>query len=838
MQARVVRLGLTVLVSCWFANLSFAAPQQPAQGQQARRGPKPYGEVITELAVTDSGGITVHRVDERWFFEVPASLLGRDLLMVSRVAGVPPNFGGFTSAGTSVEERVVRWERNNSALLLRGVSFDAVADDSLPVALSVASNNVGPILGAFPIQAFGADSASFVLDVTDFFSGDTPAISGLSPQQRRQYQVRRLDPARSFVNGIRAFPLNVEVRHTQTFEAGEPPSDGRAQVVTLEMRQSLVLLPEQPMRPRYADARVGFFTVERINYGLDEYKAANQRFIRRWRLEPRDPAAYARGELVEPVKPIVYYLDPATPQRWRKYIRQGVEDWQKAFEAAGFRNAILARDPPSPAEDPTWDPEDIRYSVVRWAASLVRNAVGPSTHDPRTGEIIESDITWYHNHLRSYRNRLLIETAAANPAARTLDLDEELLGETLRKVITHEVGHALGLPHNMIASSSYHVDSLRSPSFAARYGVSATIMDYARQNYVAQPGDGIAPKDFVRRLGPFDDFVIKWGYRVLPDAATPEDERPVLDRWVTDQAGPFPYRYAPQFLSGVDPRAQTEDVGHDPIAASTLAVANLRRVVPNLIAWTTGGSKDYEDLGELYGETLGMWTLYMGHVVALIGGVHVDFKTAAQDGAVYTVVPRERQRAALRFVSNQVFRTPDWLAPAPILALVGPPAGAASLVNRQSGILTQMLNVQRLGRMTEAERLDARNAYALSDYMTELRRALWGTSATDTAVRLDANWRALQRVYLERLEALIRPAAPAAGQPGGGPPALPALPPSPLLAPPNVQRTDIPALARRELRIIQAQARQGATAAPPGVLRAHWQDVADRITRILEARER
>jgi hypothetical protein len=617
------------------------------QGGQQRRRPRPYAQVVTDRAVTDTGGITVHRVDDRWLFEVPDSLVGRDFLLVSRIAGVPANFGGFLSAGTSIEERVVRWGRQRDRVILRTIAFDAVADDSLPISLSVASNNVGAILAAFPIEAFGKDSASYVVDATSFFGGDTPALSGLSPAQRRQYQVRRLDPARSFVTAVKSFPMNVEVRHTQTYDAGEPPSDRASGTISLEMRQSLVALPTTPMRPRYADPRAGFFAVTRVNYGLDVQKADSQSFIRRWRLEPKDPAAYARGELVEPVTPIVYYIDPATPTRWRKYVRMGIEDWQKPFEKAGFKNAIIAKDAPTPAEDPDWDPEDIRYSVVRWAASLVRNAVGPSTSDPRTGEIIESDITFYHNHIRSYRNRLLIETAAANPVARTLDMPEELMGETMRKVITHEVGHAIGLPHNMIASSSIPIDSLRSVSFASRYGVSLTIMDYARQNYVAQPGDKLAPTDFVRRLGPFDDFIVNWGYRVIPEARTPEEERPILDRWLREQSGPMSYRYLPQFLAGTDPRSQTEDVGDDPLRASTFAVENLKRVVPNLVAWTTRPGDDYSELNELYGEALGMWFRYMGHVVTVVGGMYVDLKTADQDGAVFRPVERERQQAAV-----------------------------------------------------------------------------------------------------------------------------------------------------------------------------------------------
>lgn len=815
-------------------------PAQPPAGQQpagvpggggppqaAGRRPRPYAQVIPERARTERGGLTVHRVDDRWLLEVPDSLLGRDFLLVSRIAGVPTGLGGFTSSGQSVEERVVRWHRVGDRMLLRSISFDAVADDSLPIAVSVASNNYAPILASFPVQAYTRDSSAAVLDVTDFFGGDTPAISGLTANQRRQYQVRRYDASRSYVSGIRAFPTNVEVRHVQTFDAGAAPADASANTISLEMRQSLVLLPKVPMRPRYADDRIGFFSIERVNYGLDEQKAATQRFIRRWRLEPRDPAAYARGELVEPVKPITYYIDPATPMKWRRYVREGVEQWQAVFEKAGFKNAIIAKDPPTPAEDPNWDPDDARNSVVRWAASTVRNAVGPSTSDPRTGEIINSEITWYHNHMRSYRNRLLIETSAANPPARTLDIPEELMGETMRQVITHEIGHAIGLPHNMIASSPVPVDSLRSPTFTGKYGVSLTIMDYARQNYVAQPGDNLKPKDFIRRLGPFDEFVINWGYRVIPEARTPEDERPILNRWIIQQTGPFPYRYLPQQYSGVDPRSQTEDLSDDQIRASGFAIANMRRTVPQLVAWTTRAGDDYSDLREIYTETLGMWSTYMGHVTNWIGGVYVDLKSGDQAGPVFRAVPKARQQAALAFLNAHVFTTPTWLAPADIMSRLG--TVTPSLEARQSSVLTALLSTARLGRLAEAEQAWPAQTYPLAEYLEDLRRAVWSSNVAD------ANRRTLQRVYVERLGAIVNPPAPpttAPGGPGGGGPQQT----TPFLTQANVPRSDLPALARAQLRAIRTQARTAGVAAASAITRAHWQDIVDRVDAILEPR--
>jgi hypothetical protein len=771
--------------------------------------------LISDDVRTDEGVLTVHVSDGDYLLEVPTDMLGRDFLMITRIAGVPGDFGGFLSAGTSIAEQVIRFELQDDRVLIRKVSFREVADESEPIYRSVVNNNLPPVLAAFDVEAVGPDSAR-VVDVTSFFEGDTPALSGLSAEQRREYGVRRLDSDRSFITRMSAYPENVEVRHTLTFDATSPPGDPRSGTITMEMSQSLVLLPEEPMRPRYSDPRVGYFSVERINYGLDEQKAATQRFIRRWRLEPSDPAAYARGELVELVEPITYYLDPATPPRWREFVRQGVEDWNVAFEAAGFLNAIRALDPPSPEEDSDWDPEDVRYSTVRWTASTTRNAVGPSVSDPRTGEIIESDIVWYHNHMRSYRNRLMLETGAANPLARSLNQADELMGEAMRQVIAHEIGHAIGLPHNMIASSAFPVDSLRNADFARRMGVAPSVMDYARQNYIAQPGDGLVSGDFIRQIGPYDLYSVEWGYRRL-DAGTPEAERTTLNEMILERADDPMYRYLPQGgFGGIDPRAQTEDMGSDPVAASAYGVENLKVAAANLPAWTATPGQDYSDLAELYGELLGQWSRYMNHVVTLVGGAYVDLKSTDQEGAVFEGVSRERQEEALAFLEAQVFTTPVWLHDREILDRIGPVGQPQTLGGRQAQILGNLMNPRRLVRMADMEVLQPENAYPIAEFVPDLRRAVFGDLAQGEA--MDGYRRGLQRAFLERVESLMTEEPPA--NRFFGPPV-------------NLSRSDVRPVLRAELVALREELVAAIDQGTDPMTRIHTEDLVVRIDDLL-----
>lgn len=782
---------------------------------------KAYAKVITDKAVSDDGLFTVHEIDDDLYFEIPDSLLDREMLLISRIAQTPANLSPFINAGSKSAEQVVRWHRQENNILLRRMSYQSVASDSLPIALSVSSNNFEPIIASFKIEALTPDSNGVVIKVNDLYEKDIPALSGLSSGQRTRFRVRRLDGARSFIDYARSYPLNIEVRHTMSYDAGSPPSNANTGTISMQMNQSMVLLPEEPMMPRLEDPRVGYFSVNQVDYGSEEQKAASYSYIARWRLEPKDPEAYLRGELVEPVKPIVYYIDPATPEQWRPYFKMGVEDWQAAFEAAGFKNAIIAKDPPSLEEDPEWNPEDVRYSSVRYVASTTRNATGPSVSDPRSGEIIESDIIWYHNHIRSYRNRLMIETGAANPDARSLTIGEELIGETMRQVIAHEIGHALGLPHNMIGSSSLPVDSLRSPTFTSQYGVSPSIMDYTRQNYIAQPGDGVTR--FVRKIGPYDHYAIDWGYRWYPNVTAPDQEKPMLDQMILEHADDPMFRYSPQRIGlPIDPRVQTEDMGDDPVQASTYAVANLQRVVPNLVDWTATPGRDYRDLNEIYGELQGMWFRYMGHVQSLIGGVYGDLKASDQEGAVYDIVPRAKQEEAMQFLIDQVFETPTWLHDAELLRRIE----HAGAVNRtrawQMSILNSTLDPSRLQRLIEAEVFDAEQAYPLLAFMEDLKGGVWGELADRRPV-VDTYRRNLQRGYLERLNYLMTE------QPNFFNVSFF------LETPVDLSQSDVPAFVRGQLRTLRADANRAAQRTADDATRFHLEDVVVRIDEMLDA---
>jgi hypothetical protein len=723
--------------------------------------PKPYDKVITADAKTQAGLFKVHHLKGKLYFEIPKELLNRQLLMVATAAEVP---AGADHAGRAVNEDVVRFLLKENKVYFQTVSHAFVSEPSRPIATAVEASQRDTVLLAFPVEAFAKDGAP-VIEVTRLFTAEVGDFTA-----RQVVNAAAMDSSRSFVDRTKTFAGSVRVDAVHTYSLtppmipGFPPMPGQpqppARSASVSVAYDIVQLPDAPMMPRLMDDRVGFFGLSRLDYGSLEHESKRERLISRWRLEKKDPAA----ALSEPVKPIVWYIDKATPAQWVPYVKKGVEAWNVAFEAAGFKNAVQARPFPTAEQDPEFDPEDVRYSVIRWVPSPVPNAYGPHISDPRSGEILNADIVMYHNILKLQRDWYVTQAGAVDPRAQTLPLPDELMGELIAFVVTHECGHSLGFRHNMKSSSLYPFEKLRDPKWLKEMGHVASIMDYSRFNYLVQPEDQVDPKLLIPKVGPYDIFAVQWGYTPIPAAKTAQEEVPTLNTWAKEQDAKPWLRFSTPKAELGDYGENTEAVGDaDAVSATTLGTKNLQRIVKHLPKMAIQQGQDDRALEELYGASWGQWTLELGHVAVIVGGYDSQNKHGEQAGAIFTPAPKAQQARAVKFLNEQLFRTPTWLFEPAITERLNPMVPSARLLGTQRFVLRSLLDRARTSRLQAQESAAGDKAYRVADLLADLRTGIF--TEIPKGAKVEPLRRNLQRAYLaqldERLNAATGPMIPA-----------------------------------------------------------------------------
>lgn len=814
-------------------------PQIPvAPPASARAMPKPYKEVITDKARTDEGLFKVHRVEDKWYFELPDSLIGRDILVVNRIsksaAGLSNGFSGY--AGDIINNNVIRFDKGpNNKVFLKRVSFDNRSKDTEGMYKAVANSNTLPIMQAFDVKAYNKDSVSntnsTVIELTDFVSGDNDVLF-FSAGSKANLQIGVYQADRSYVQNIKSYPVNIEIKTTKTYNRGATPGSApspfgapSSAAFTIELNSSMLLLPKVPAKPRYFDPRVGYFARSYTDFDANPQGVKDIEMAVRWKLEPKpeDVEKYKRGELVEPQKPIIFYIDPATPKKWIPYLMQGVTDWQVAFEKAGFKNAIFGKMAPTAQEDSTWSIEDARFSAIVYKPSEVANASGPNVHDPRSGEILESHINWYHNVMSLLRNWYFIQTAAVDPGARTMVFEDELMGQLIRFVSSHEVGHTLGLRHNFGSSSTVPVDSLRNKTWVEANGHTPSIMDYARFNYVAQPEDNISRAGLFPRIGDYDKWAIEWGYRWMPEYKTAEEEVPVLNKLTTDRLKNKRLWFGTE-QNPDDPRSQNEDLGNDAMKASGYGIKNLQRILPNLLTWTRQSNEGYEGLDEIYNQIVTQYGRYMGHVAKNIGGIYETPKMVEQDGGIYEFTPKSIQKEAMNFLIQQLFTTPTWLINNEISSRTGENPQII-IGTRQESILNRIISTNTLSKLFIAESTAGNNAYKATEVMDDLRRAIFSEVYAKKAT--DVYRRNLQKMFTERVISLLPSTTPvtAAGSFGITFQITPSL---------STKNTDTYSILKGTLRTLRNDIRTALPAVTDPMTKLHLQDLVDRITLAIE----
>ncbi len=816
--------------------LTFSSNAQKSDTASAKKdgppksGPKAFAELITKKAVSQKGVFTVHFQDDKYYFEIPDSLLGREMLAVTRFAKVAG--GARRYGGEEVNEQSLLFEKGPSQrIFMRVVTLISKADSTQTIAKAVKASYLDPIVASFDIKALGKDSTSTLIDVTDFFKGDNQAVS-LTSGEKRSFNLSGLASDRSYIESIKSYPINMEIKTVKTYSASGPmpgspmgggsaiPAAVNAGAVTFELNTSIRLLPKSPMNARLFDSRVGYFADNYVQYSDDQQKVENQVFAVRYKLEPKpeDLQKYKNGELVEPIKPIVYYIDPATPKKWVPYLIAGVNDWNAAFEKAGWKNAIQGKEWPN---DSTMSLEDARFSVIRYFASDIENAYGPQVHDPRSGEILESHIGWYHNVMNLVHDWYMIQAGAVDPTAQKMKFDDTLMGNLIRFVSSHEVGHTLGLRHNMGSSSKTPVEKLRDKKWVEANGHTASIMDYARFNYVAQPEDKIGQSGLFPRIGDYDKWAIKWGYTYtgLGDDA----DKKVNNKWIVDALSKNDRLWFGGEGYNADPRAQTEDLGDNSVLASEYGIKNLKRIIVKLPEWTKEEADRYENLSDIYGQLVGQYNRYMGHVLKNVGGVYETFKSVEEKGDVYTATPVAIQKSAMNFLQNQLFTTPKWLLDNSILNKISNPVANERLQSIQTSVLKSLLDKGRLYRLTTSSTRFNNATYSLHDMMEDARKGLFSELTSHQAT--DVFRRNLQKTYVTQLGDLINPSAAPAASAVGSFRMGPAV---------DVENTDVVSEAKSQLKKLAAsiQANKGSINDASSV--NHFDDLQDRIKHMLD----